>query len=477
MLHVPAGVQSGDDVVRLLQRDLEERTVGFDALFGFGPDAAENAIHIHHVDLVQPFLPDPVMGRGLPVQRSPLLKIRVWVGTECREVGEARDDDHGYAGEPVPDQFQELAVPLQVGSRVGLDHAAFGIEPRLQFRFVLPGRRVHEEDVPVAVVDEERSVLVEQVHDDERRGRVLGRDHLILVFGQTVVEVVFQAHVADQTVQPGRHLTGVACIGQRRGKDAVGDVESPVRHGPAQEIHLTVAQKVQHSYPCEIVIGTDVICHTPPSRQAMGKLTIETFILGPQETNCYLLSMGGQAVVVDVGIEPDRLLDRIGALKLDLRGVYLTHFHMDHIGGVKELLERYPVPVFASGKDEFLKEFSFEAGGVREFNDYIDFPYTPISPGRRTVLGQAMLVLDTPGHTPGSFSYFFPAAGCVFVGDLLFMIAVGRTDLPRGNSADLLGSIRSRIFPLPSATRIYSGHGPMTTVVHEKENNPHFLLL
>ncbi|MCJ2164926.1 MULTISPECIES: MBL fold metallo-hydrolase [unclassified Pseudodesulfovibrio] len=207
----------------------------------------------------------------------------------------------------------------------------------------------------------------------------------------------------------------------------------------------------------------------------MGKLTIETFILGPQETNCYLLSMDGQAVVVDVGIEPDRLLDRIDALKLDLQGVYLTHFHMDHIGGVKELRERYPVPVFASDGDEFLKELSFEAGGVREFNGYIDFPYTPIAPGRRTVLGQTMLVLDTPGHTPGSLSYFFPAAGCVFVGDLLFMIAVGRTDLPRGNSADLLGSIRSRIFPLPAATRIYSGHGPMTTVVHERENNPHFL--
>ena len=86
-----------------------------------------------------------------------------------------------------------------------------------------------------------------------------------------------------------------------------------------------------------------------------------------------------------------------------------------------------------------------------------------------------MLVLDTPGHTPGSFSYFFPAAGCVFVGDLLFMIAVGRTDLPQGSGPELLGSIRSRIFSLPDETRIYSGHGPMTTVTHEKKYNPHFL--
>jgi len=207
----------------------------------------------------------------------------------------------------------------------------------------------------------------------------------------------------------------------------------------------------------------------------MARLTIETFILGPDETNCYLLSMDGRAVIVDVGLEPGRLIERISALDLVLEGVYLTHFHMDHIGGVKELLAVHPAPVLASAEDEFLREFSFEAGGNREFCRFIDFPYTAIGPGRRTALDQPLVVLDTPGHTPGSLSYFFPAAGCVFVGDLLFMIAVGRTDLPRGSSPELLGSIRSRIFTLPDDTRVYSGHGPMTTVRHEKENNPHFI--
>lgn len=207
----------------------------------------------------------------------------------------------------------------------------------------------------------------------------------------------------------------------------------------------------------------------------MSKLTIETFILGPDETNCYLLSSGKEAVVVDVGIEPDRLLHRIDELGLDLTGVYLTHFHVDHIGGVKELLNRFDAPVYASGEDEFLKEISMEACGIRELAPYIDFDYERIGPGRRKILGQNMLVLDTPGHTPGSLSYFFPAAGCVFVGDLLFMIAVGRTDLPQGSGPELLGSIRSRIFSLPDETRIYSGHGPMTTVTHEKKYNPHFL--
>lgn len=207
----------------------------------------------------------------------------------------------------------------------------------------------------------------------------------------------------------------------------------------------------------------------------MSKLTIETFILGPQESNSYLVYHGDEAIIIDAGIEPDRMLARIEELGLNLTGVYLTHFHIDHIGGVKDILERFDVPVYASGEDEFLKEISLEAKGIRELVRFVDFPYTPIMPGRHRVLGQVMMALDTPGHTPGSLSFFFPAAGCAFVGDVIFMIAVGRTDLPRGNSAELLSSIRSRIFILPDDTKLYSGHGPMTTVIHEKQNNPHFL--
>jgi len=207
----------------------------------------------------------------------------------------------------------------------------------------------------------------------------------------------------------------------------------------------------------------------------MNQLIVETFILGPDDTNCYLLSSGSDAVVIDVGVEPKRLIERIEANGLTLQALYLTHFHLDHIGGVKEVSEHFGAPVYACPDDDFLKDISFEAGGIREFAGYVDFPYEPIGAGTRTVLGQPMMVLDTPGHTPGSLSYFFPASRCVFVGDLLFMIAVGRTDLPRGSGSDLLGSIRSRIFILPDATRVYSGHGPMTTVIHEKENNPHFL--
>ncbi|MGL1861242.1 MAG: MBL fold metallo-hydrolase [Pseudodesulfovibrio sp.] len=208
----------------------------------------------------------------------------------------------------------------------------------------------------------------------------------------------------------------------------------------------------------------------------MSKFKIETFILGPDETNCYLVSTGSDAVLIDVGMEPEQLIARVEKLELNLQAVFITHFHLDHIAGVKPLLERFDVPVYANAEDDFLKEISLEGGGVRELAQHVDFPYEPIEPGSRTVLGQPMMIFDTPGHTPGSMSYFFPAAGCVFVGDLIFMIAVGRTDLPRASGPELLTSIRSRIFNLPADTRIYSGHGPMTTVTHEKKNNPHFMV-
>lgn len=207
----------------------------------------------------------------------------------------------------------------------------------------------------------------------------------------------------------------------------------------------------------------------------MEKLTVETFILGPEESNSYLLTSGRDAVVIDADTDQERLVARIEDSGLNLTAIYVTHFHLDHIGGVRELHERYGAPVFASGGDRFMKDYPLGQGGYSDFADLADFPFEEIGPGPRTVLGRPMFVLDTPGHTPGSLSYFFPSGRCVFTGDLLFMIAVGRTDLPGGNGEQLLESIRSRIFNLPDDTFIYPGHGPRTNVGHEKANNPHFV--
>ena len=150
---------------------------------------------------------------------------------------------------------------------------------------------------------------------------------------------------------------------------------------------------------------------------------------------------------------------------------------MDHIGGVKGLLNRFDAPVYASGEDEFLKEISMEAKGIRELAGVRGLRATSASrPGRRDRPGtEPCWSWTRPATLPDRCPTFLPAAGCVFTGDLIFMIAVGRTDLPQGSGPELLASVRSRILTLPDETRIYSGHGPMTTVAHEKRYNPHFL--
>lgn len=206
----------------------------------------------------------------------------------------------------------------------------------------------------------------------------------------------------------------------------------------------------------------------------MNKLIVETFILGPSDTNCYLLTLGNESILIDCPPEPDRLGAAIKERGVNLTAIYLTHLHFDHIGGVKQIHKQTKAKIYASQSDSFLADISFKSGGSKEFRPSIKFDYEDIQPGRHTVLQLPLIVLDTPGHTPGSLSYFFPTAGCIFTGDLIFMMSVGRTDFQGGDSETLLNSIRNRIFILPDETRIYSGHGPMSTVAFEKQNNPFF---
>jgi glyoxylase-like metal-dependent hydrolase (beta-lactamase superfamily II) len=103
-----------------------------------------------------------------------------------------------------------------------------------------------------------------------------------------------------------------------------------------------------------------------------------------------------------------------------------------------------------------------------------DFSYEPIMPGETEFVGLPCTVMATPGHTRGSLSFYFPDAGAVFVGDLIFKRSIGRTDFPGGSMETLIASVRENIFTLPPETVIYSGHGPETTVGDEKNHNPFF---
>lgn len=203
-------------------------------------------------------------------------------------------------------------------------------------------------------------------------------------------------------------------------------------------------------------------------------IAIKTFSLGPLETNCFLLHAQSEAVAVDPGGNPSRVLDFLKHENLSLTHILNTHLHCDHIYGNKALHQATGAPILVNPEDEFLLQTEVGAGGLMGLPRVEEFSFSPISPGTMTLLGEECRILPTPGHTPGSLSFFFPDSKAVFVGDLLFARSIGRTDFPGGDMDTLLRSVREQIFTLPDETKVFSGHGPQTTVHDEKLHNPFF---
>ncbi len=201
-------------------------------------------------------------------------------------------------------------------------------------------------------------------------------------------------------------------------------------------------------------------------------MQVLTFPIGPLETNCYLAMEGDQAVAVDPGGDPARVVDYLQEAKLELTHILLTHLHCDHLYGVKALAEATGAKAYANEEDAFLLGTEIGKGGLMGLPLVPDFSYEPLAPGAFQALGQTCKAFSTPGHTPGSLSFYFPDAGVLFAGDVIFNRSVGRSDFPGGSHEILLQSISTQIFSLPDDTVIYAGHGNPTTVGDEKMHNP-----
>ena len=201
-------------------------------------------------------------------------------------------------------------------------------------------------------------------------------------------------------------------------------------------------------------------------------MNLQALTVGPLQENCYLLSDAGQAVLVDPGDEAGRLLGALGAL--ELRAVWLTHAHFDHVGALADVLDRFPVPVYLHPDDWELLENA--AASAAYFGLTLRQPEVESLPLVHAqvlnVGGLEATCLHTPGHAPGHTAFHVPAAGFVLAGDALFQGSVGRTDLPGGSHEQLLGSIRRELLTLPDETVVYPGHGPATTVGVERRTNP-----
>ncbi len=204
----------------------------------------------------------------------------------------------------------------------------------------------------------------------------------------------------------------------------------------------------------------------------------EILVVGPLASNCVVLGdeASRQAVVIDPGDEPGRILEALKAHALTVTRLVLTHGHFDHVAALAQVRSATGAPVAMHPADlpvyERMSEQAAWLGVEAPESAVIDEELTE---GQRLRIGPIeYVVLHTPGHTPGSVSLWFPSERILVSGDTLFRESVGRTDLPGGDSQSITVSIREKLFPLADDTLVIPGHGAVTTIGHEKRWNYFF---
>lgn len=211
-------------------------------------------------------------------------------------------------------------------------------------------------------------------------------------------------------------------------------------------------------------------------------MKIKKFEFNMFPVNTYVLSdETGEAVVIDAGCffpeEKQKLKAYLTENGLTLKHVLNTHLHLDHIFGNPFLFQEYGLRPEAGQQDEFwlakAKDMARNFGFM--YNEEQPALGRYICDGNVISFGNTQLTaIHVPGHSPGSMVFYCKEAGCMFCGDVLFCGSIGRSDLAGGNFDELREGICSHLFVLPSETKVYSGHGPETTIGFEKANNPFF---
>ena len=191
-------------------------------------------------------------------------------------------------------------------------------------------------------------------------------------------------------------------------------------------------------------------------------MKIETMVLGPIETNCYIVwdDRAKQAAVIDPAAAGAKIAEKLQALGLSLSCILLTHSHFDHVGGIKALRAATSAPVYISEADS--TDPSGMSHGLLQFTD------TYADGDEITVGGLTFRVLATPGHTPGSVCLL--CGDTLFSGDTLFCGGCGRTDFPGGSITQMFASLK-KLSALPGSLRVLPGHGESTVLDDELQYN------
>ncbi|BCS56012.1 MBL fold metallo-hydrolase [Geobacter sp. SVR] len=207
-------------------------------------------------------------------------------------------------------------------------------------------------------------------------------------------------------------------------------------------------------------------------------MIFEIVVVGPLAVNCYLLGCEetGEGLIVDAGGDADRIIAAVNKHGLRIGQIINTHGHFDHVGANRALLDHFGARLLIHGADApMLDRAADVARAYGMSGENSPKPDALLEDGLQLAFGNCRLtVLHTPGHTQGGCCLYLADQKKVITGDTLFADSIGRTDLPGGSHAMLLESIRSKLFTLPDDVDAYPGHGPATTIGHEKQHNPYF---
>ena len=207
----------------------------------------------------------------------------------------------------------------------------------------------------------------------------------------------------------------------------------------------------------------------------MVNMKIDHFVVGPVQTNCYFVTniKTKEMIIIDPGACANQLAKKVDESGAKPVAILLTHGHFDHATDAKPLADRYGIKIYIHEADKATLDdpqlnVSYMMGQSKTF--YADIFLKDKQ--ELDIAGFHIVVLHTPGHTPGGCCYYMEQEDVLFSGDTLFRTSVGRSDFPGGSASALVRSVKEKLLILPEETHVYPGHMEETTIGYEKRHNP-----